>query len=109
MAKSKNYADVKIADEARKAGVSPAIVYNRLHSGWPLEKALAVKPRLRKAPKKRKPSVVVPPAPAPAPTTVAKQPAKKSSSNVSETIALMLMSAVAGAAITASYVHYLAQ
>lgn len=42
-----------IAEQARKAGINPATVYNRVHSGWPLEKALNTPSRLKKAPKKK--------------------------------------------------------
>ena len=48
-----------IADKARAAGIDPGVVYNRLHRGWTLAKALKepVKHRRKNTPVTRVPAV----------------------------------------------------
>jgi hypothetical protein len=45
-----------IADMARRRGISPQVVYSRMHSGWTLAKALSTPVRIRKPRKKAKPA-----------------------------------------------------
>ena len=53
-----------VSELARKAGIKPSIVHNRIHRGWSLEEALEKRPRLKKkstkkaAPKKKFKKVV---------------------------------------------------
>lgn len=44
-----------ISELARKNGLKPSVVHNRMASGWSLEKALNTPARLRKAGRRKKP------------------------------------------------------
>ena len=39
--------DFSITEVARKFGVGPATIYNRIYEGWPVEKAISTPPRKR--------------------------------------------------------------
>jgi len=61
-----NKKKVNVSELARKNGISPNVVYNRLHSGWSLEKALNTPVRKRKSRPRKKPvAPLVTPATAP--------------------------------------------
>lgn len=56
---------VNVSELARKHGLDPNIVHNRVHSGWTLEKALNTPVRKRKSKPRKKPvAPLVTPAPA---------------------------------------------
>lgn len=40
--------DFSITEVARKFGVRPATIYNRIYDGWPVEKAISIPPQKRK-------------------------------------------------------------
>lgn len=47
-------AKVNISDEARRVGIPPNVVHNRMHKGWTLERALETPVRTKRKPKKIK-------------------------------------------------------
>ena len=60
-----------VSELARKHGIAPNVLHNRLYAGWGLEKALNTPVRKRKAGRRKKKPVapLVTPAPTPTPTT----------------------------------------
>lgn len=40
--------DFSVTEIARKFGVGPATIYNRIYEGWPVEKAISTPPQKRK-------------------------------------------------------------
>ena len=47
-------AKVNISDEARRVGIPPNVVHNRMHKGWTLERALETPVRAKRKVKKIK-------------------------------------------------------
>ena len=45
---------VNISDEARRVGIPPNVVHNRMHKGWTLERALETPVRAKRKSKKIK-------------------------------------------------------
>jgi hypothetical protein len=52
MAKKSRH-DINVAEAARKNGLPPHVVHNRLNRGWSLDDALGKPVRLKKSPKKK--------------------------------------------------------